>query len=475
MNMQKHNRSSRLLIAGLLVALASALPAAPASAAPAQQEAGPQNSAALSPRANLPIVMRSWPSSTIFGVETSNYTAAQSTLVGTGATWIRRNALNWNEVEATQGQRTWNAGLDADLANISKNGQKAILIVHGTPAWARTIPTSNCSPIKPDQLDAFASFVSDAVTRYSQAPYNVKYWEVWNEPDGPASSGLNQPYGCWGNPADPTFGGGDYANVLKKVAPKIRLADPNAKIVLGGLLLDCDPNKPATCGSPYVKMALYLEGILRNGGAPHFDIVSYHGYDYYGNALGQYASGNWDSRWNTTGPVLIAKARFIRNVLSQFGAGDKPLMNTEVGLLCYLCGANPPANFQITKAYYVPQAYAAAIAEKLTANVWYSFEGWEGSDLSGAALDAFKVARGKLGDVNYAGEVTAGDVNSSGVKGYKFTRDGKNLWVIWSLDGGAKSVTLTSTPAKITDALGADQPASASFQLTVKPLYVEFP
>ena len=66
-------------------------------------------------------------------------------------------------------------------------------------------------------------------------------------------------------------------------------------------------------------------------------------------------------------------------------------------------------------------------------------------------------------------------MGSGGGKGYKFTRNGKNLWVIWSLDGGTKNVTLPGAPAKVTDALGVDQAASASFQLTVKPLYVEFP
>lgn len=472
--MHKHNHFSRLVIAGLLMALAAALPAVPANAAPAQQGNGPQQSSALTPRAHVPVVLNGWPLVTVFGIETVNYTAAESTLVSSGATWIRRNALQWKDVEAVQGQRNWDAGLDADLVNASKNGQKVILIIHGTPTWARTIPSSNCSPIKADQLGAFATFVRDAVARYSQSPYNVKYWEVWNEPDGPSTTGLNQPFGCWGNPSDTYFGGGDYANVLKAVSPQIRQVDPSAKIVLGGLLLDCDPNKPATCGSPYLKMALYLEGILRNGGAPHFDIVSYHGYDYYGGGLGKYASNNWQSTWNTTGPVLIAKARFIRNVLNQFSAGNKQIMNTEVGLLCYLCGT-PSADFLTTKAYYVPQAYAAAIAENLTANVWYSLEGWEGSELSGQALDAFKVARAKLGGVTSAGEVAAGDVGSGGVKGYKFTRSGKSVWVLWSLDGSAKNVTLPSAPAKITDALGADQPASASFQLTVKPLYVEFP
>jgi hypothetical protein len=47
--------------------------------------------------------------------------------------------------------------------------------------------------------------------------------------------------------------------------------------------------------------------------------------------------------------------------------------------------------------------------------------------------------------------------------------------VIWSLDGATKNVTLPGMPATVTDALGAVQPAGASFPLTIKPLYVEFP
>lgn len=484
--MHKRNPTSRLIAATLLVGLAVALPAQIVLAAPAQQGDGPAqsaspqdatNTAAVTPRSHIPLAFNTWPLVTVFGIETSNYTASESALVSSGATWIRRNGLQWKDVEATPGQRNWNPSLDTDLINASKNQQKVILIIHGTPTWARTIPTSSCSPIKTDQLPAFANFVRDAVVRYSKAPYNVKYWEIWNEPDAPAAANLSGPFGCWGNTSDPYFGGGDYATVLKSVSPQIRQADPSAKIVLGGLLLDCNPSAPATCGG-FVNMGLYLEGVLRNGGAPHFDIVSFHAYDFYQaavNATGAYGSPNWASAWNTTGPVLIAKTRFIRSVLSQFGATDKQLMNTEVGVLCYLCGNNPPAAFQTTKAYYVPQAYAAAIAEGLTANVWYSFEGWENSGLTGDAFTAFKVARSKLAPVTYTGEVNTSDVNSTGVKGYKFSRAGKNVWVIWSLDGGTKNVTLSSAPAQITDALGAVQPASASFQLTVKPLYIEFP
>ena len=468
-----HKLASRLLIAGALFALAgSVMPSPQAFAVSPNQGNGPARDTATTPRSYVPLVFNNWPLITVFGIETVNYTAAQGALAGSNATWIRRNALQWKDVESNPGQRNWDAGLDADLINASKNHQQVVLIIHGTPLWARTIPSSTCSPIKPDQLGAFASFVGDAVSRYSKPPYNVKYWEIWNEPDAPANPNINQPYGCWGNPNDPYFGGGDYANVLKIVSPQIRQTDPGAKIVLGGLLLGC---KPGSCASNEDR---YLEGIINNGGGPHFDIVNFHGYDFYdvaSNVIGRYSGG---SQWGTTsandGPVLVAKARFLRATLSRLGVTGKQLMNTEVGLLCWEC-AFAPANFVTSKVYYIAQAYSAAIAEGLIANVWYSYEGWFQSDLTGPAYDAYKVALSKLEGVKFIADIGAGDVGSAGIRGYKFTRAGKSVWVIWSPSGAAQPAALFSMPASITDAMGVSQLLTQNFSVTANPLYIEFP
>jgi len=60
------------------------------------------------------------------------------------------------------------------------------------------------------------------VVCYSVAPYNVKYWELWNEPDIAASSFPgNNIFGCWGDPGDAYFGGGYYTVMLKVIYPKI--------------------------------------------------------------------------------------------------------------------------------------------------------------------------------------------------------------------------------------------------------------
>jgi hypothetical protein len=438
------------------------------------------STAAVTPRAYVPSLTRNWPFSTVFGIETYSLSGSLDAIAATGTTWIRRNGLIWRNVEPTEGARNWSAAADveADMIAASNRNLKFILIIHGTPNWAAQFNNYMCSPIRSDKINAFAAFVHDAVARYSKPPYNVKYWEIWNEPDlGRPLSGsptlVEQPYGCWGNPNDPYYGGGEYAAILRAVTPQIKAADPSAKVVLGGLLLDCNPNRPPANSD--CAMGRYLEGILRNGGASYFDGISFHAYDFYNtsaNVLGKYYSPKWFSASDTTGPVLIAKTRFIKDLLSQYGVTGKFLMNTEVGVLCYKCNT-PLSNFGNTKAYYIPQAYSAAIAEGLTTNIWYSFEGWFFSELNEPAYTAFKVARNKLGDVTYTGEVTGGDVGASGVKGYKFSRNGKALWVIWSLDGN-RNITLPSAPAAITDALGASVSSASTLELTVKPLYIEW-
>jgi len=499
--MQKNLHSSRLLIAAAALALVtSAVPAraqepAPGAAltetvvveptvavapaeSPVESPADVLPAATFATKVHVPLVNKNWPPSTVFGIETANLSASASGIFGTGATWIRRNGLTWSAVEPTQGARNWGAasGLEAEMIAASQQNRKLILIIHGTPSWARQSPQFYCGPIRNDKIGAFAAFVRDAVARYSQPPYNVKYWEIWNEPDGIAASTAAEPFGCWSNPTDQYWGGGYYASVLQAVSPQIRAADPQAKIVLGGLLLDSNPNDlPANY--PYPNFGKYLEGIIRGGGAPHFDGVSFHAYDFFdnaSNALGAYRSPSWKTSWNTSGPVLIAKTNFIKGVLNQFGVTGKFLINTEVGMICYKC-ASIPSNFEASKAYYIPQSYAAAIAVGLVGNVWYSYEGWFGSELTEPTYTAYKTAVVKLGGATYTGPIGNGDVGVAGVKGYKLNRDGKAVWVIWSGDGSAKNVTLSATPASITDALGAAQAAAASFQLTVKPLYVEFP
>ena len=433
----------------------------------------------------LPLVTRNYPIQTIFGAEMEQLTSGGGLdqMAAANISWVRRNGVVWSSVEPTEGARNWSAlaGLESELRDASNKGIQVILIVRSTPEWARKIAGTGpyCGPIRADKMAAFGSFMRDLVARYSVPPYNVKYWEMWNEPDiDPSSFSGDSIFGCWGDQSDAYYGGGYYAEMLKAAYPQIKSANAQAQVLVGGLLLDCDPRgTPSVCASLTPahndKPPKFLEGILLGGGGPYFDGVSFHAYDVYWGALGQYKIPNWNTAWNTTGPTVIAKAGFVKSVLGTYGFPAKFLMNTETALLCGSCSGD--ATYETSKAYYVVQVYAAALAQGLRANVWYSVLGWENSGLLNPDLSprpaykAFQFGQSELRDATWVRDVT----EYPGVKGYEFQRGDRRIWVVWSLDGSTHSVTLPGVPLAIYHFDGSPIPAVGSLTVESEPIYLE--
>lgn len=396
-----------------------------------------------------------------------------------GAHWIRVNALNWADIEPTEGARNWAAAnaLEQQLRLAAAWGAKTILVVRTTPAWAQAVPGIRCGAVKVDKLAAFAQFVYEAVLRYSAPPYQVEYWELGNEPDvDPGLVPPDNPFGCWGVASDPHYGGGIYAEMLKQASPRIRAANPNAKILVGGLLLDCDPLSPPA--GKNCTPSRYLEGILRNGGGEFFDGVSFHAYDYYA-APDRYSNSNWNSTSETLGPVVIAKARFLHAVLTSYGVPDKFLVNTEAGLLCGRTGAEAMCqgtDFQRTKAAYVAMTNAAALAEGLSGSVWYSLKGWRGTALVGPrhepypAYESFRQSAMRLSGAVFSRQIT----EYPGVWGYEFTREGQRMWLLATQDGQTRVIQLPAAPASVFDALGNALPPLVELTIGAMPVYIEW-
>lgn len=402
-----------------------------------------------------------------------------------GAFWIRRNALLWSDVEPQQGSRNWDAlvELEQEMITASERDLQLILVVRSTPDWAQKIPGSMCGPVAPDKLADFAAFMSDAILRYSIPPFNVKYWEIGNEPDisNIGFDPLSQ-FGCWGDPNDPYYGGAYYAEMLKAVYPTVKAIDNQVQVLVGGLLLDCDPTNPpeTTPGSGKLKdcsPSLFLEGVLKNGGGDNFDGVSFHAYDYYQSKLGEYSNTNWHSAWNTTGPVLIAKTRYLRDLLGRYGYTDKFLMDTELALLCGRDGSEPECQtpeFENTKASYVAQAYSSTAAEHLLGSVWYNMFGWRGSSLVSASLqplaayDAFATSTRFLEGAAFAGKVE----QYPGITGYIFDQIGKRRWILWSLDGQDHLIHLDQLPSAIIDVSGKTLSPAQDITVTLMPIYI---
>jgi hypothetical protein len=402
-----------------------------------------------------------------------------------GMNWIRRNGLLWHLVEPVKGDREWAAvkSLEAELIAASSLGLNTILVVRGTPDWAQKVPGYYCGPVREDQLNSMGDFLYDAVLRYSRAPYDVKYWELGNEPDvNVLGSKPDMQYGCWGADSDVYFGGDYYAEMLKVVYPRIKSADPQAQVLIGGLLLDCDPVKPpeVPAGSGQIKdckPATFLEGVLKNGGGEYFDGVAFHAYDYYYGIDGQYGNINWHSSWDLTGPVLAAKTKYIRNLLELHGYKDKFLMNTEGAILCGRDGKEPDCNTELynrTKASYLVQVYTTSKALGLRANIWYSLHGWRGSGLLDqegnqlSAYDALIFNTSILSDTYFHAKIREYD----GLNGFSFENQESIIWVIWSVEGSVISIRPDDPPDRLYDYLGSDLTRNAEIPIGSSPIYL---
>jgi hypothetical protein len=455
--------------------VASPTPAAPTSQpAPTEASPSPEVTQQASTQAVAPVV----------GVEMHHISVegGLSQVKEMGAHWIRRNALLWSEVEPQLGARNWEAvaGLETELRNAAEQGLETILIVRSTPAWAQKNPGVSCGPVSQGMLPAFAIFMQDLVERYSAAPYNVKYYELGNEPDiDPSLVKPDNIFGCWGDLNAPYYGGQYYADMLKAVYPQVKAANPDAQVVIGGLLLDCDPTNPpeSPAGSgQYADCtpARFLEGILENGGGDFFDVVSFHAYDYYIGSLGRYGNLGWHSKSNTTGPVLIEKTGYLRNLLAAHGYPDKGLINSESAVLCSGEEAKcVEETFEESKSIYVAQAYASARAEGLLANIWYSIRGWrfsglvnqQGEPLPAAA--AMKFSASQLNQAVFEAQLS----QFPGLMGYAYQRDGARLWILWALEAD-QTIDLGSVPAQMYDIYGNEIPTSQQITVGVEPVYI---
>ena len=423
----------------------------------------------------LPTVAQPPSHSSVFGVEMDSVREGSLLDLATQANvqWVRRNGVFWNQIERTEGMRDWSsmADLESEMALLSQNGMNLVMIVRGVPEWAQADGGHICGPIAQDKFGAFANFMQALVSRYSQAPYHVKYWELGNEPDAPYISD-SSPFGCWGEDGNKYYGGGKYGKMLKAVYPAIKAADPEAQVLVGGLLMDCDPDNPPpgrTC-----TMSKFLEGILQEDAGDSFDGVSFHSYDYYGY-LGAYSNPNWGGAYNTTGPVLDIKANLLNRILARYGESDKYLMATETALLCDesepICGAD----YETTKAIYAAQTYTKSLVSRVKSSIWYSYTNpWRSTNLIQSsnpmpAYYAFQTVSKRLSNTIFRQKIAM-----SGVSAYEFTRNGDRVWIAWALDGQDHSLRLSNPPARMWDLYGNSLPVGESITIGMLPVYLEW-
>ena len=429
----------------------------------------------------IPSIPSSVPDKNIFGVALETISAENGLTLFSeaGSMWTRRD-FTWNVVEPNEGDRLWEnvVGMEAEFIAADEQNMQIVLILGGAPTWAMDPNHPPCGGrMKQDKFGALANFARDLVARYSKPPYNVLYYELWNEPE------VYSFLGCWGEPSDPLgyYGGYYYGEMLKAVYPAMKAANPAAQVMVGGLLMDCDPRLTIINEDGSRKdcaMTTFFEGILKSGAGNSFDGISFHAYDYYDLQIGAYSNINFDAASSTTGPVTQQKYRYLVSLLNQYDVTGKFFMNSEIALLCSSC-TNDPA-FETAKAYYLVQAYVVSIADGYRAAIWYSAYGDRNSGLVNRelqpfpAFNSFAFASYLLKNMEYTGSPDLG----SRTFAYEFRSPTLKVWAVWSKDVTSRLVRLPVQPAQVyrigPDGRQVSEPAGQSLEVNAAPVFLLF-
>jgi hypothetical protein len=186
--------------------------------------------------------------------------------------------------------------------------------------WA---PTNLYEPVTIDGAinpnNYWGAYVHQTVTTYRD---HVKIWEVWNEPDWVSDWQVTQTWYDSPPTADqlPRFNADVFAYVrmLRVTREAALLADPDAKIALGGL--GYESFLDAVVRYSDAPQSGALGGEYPESGAAYFDILNYHFYPHYS---GVDSSGS--------ARAFVLKCDAMNAVLIDHGNTAKPCMATESG------------------------------------------------------------------------------------------------------------------------------------------------
>ncbi len=219
-------------------------------------------------------------------------------IVSLGATWVRFD-VEWQNIQYQNANKYDWADYDKVVTAAANHHLKMLGILAYTPAWARSSGCSSpqCPPADPAQ---FAKFAAQAAAHY--APKGLQSWEIWNEPN------TRQ---FWQTGADPAA----YTRVLQAAYTSIKLANPQAIIVTGGL-------SPQDSSASNMSELDFLQGIYNAGGKGFFDAVGDHPYTY--PLMPSDSSGHAWARMSQTGVSL-------RSIMAANGDSVKKIWITEFG------------------------------------------------------------------------------------------------------------------------------------------------
>ncbi|MFA6961663.1 MAG: glycosyl hydrolase [Opitutaceae bacterium] len=214
--------------------------------------------------------------------DASDYQTECDEIIASGVKWVRMSA-SWNRIEKSKGvyDNAYLATCDDVVNRLTSHGIKVLWILSYTAPWASSQPTDpKATFYKPANWTDWEDFVTFVCNRYAG---KITHWEVWNEEDSTT---------FWKSSV------ADYAVLLQKASAKVRLADANNKVLIGGF---------TGGGANYLSSLFAADASLGS----YFDIVNYHAY--------------------VDSPNMVARYKEFTGVMGSKSIADKPIWITETG------------------------------------------------------------------------------------------------------------------------------------------------
>ena len=354
-----------------------------------------------------------------------------------GINWTR-DEMYWSELEKTKGVFTFPPQFDAYVAENVRQGLDPLIILdYHNRLYDLNESGSPRAPHTEAGLRGWARYVAEMVTRYRD---QVRYWEVWNEPNGQQ---------FWGD--EPSAR--EYAAVLKTAYTTIKRLDPDA-VVIGGAIAGTDLN--------------YLRELFDAGGLNYMDVLSIH----------PYRVGGPDET------DLLRDLRFHQELMHEYGY-EKPIWLTEIG---WATDTGPYGVSEAQQAQYLVRTYLLALSTGYVREVnWYDFQddgpdpanhehrfGIVRLDLSPKpAYTAYANLVRQIGAGHYVGDLSLPE----GVRGEVFARRGEAILVLWATSARQVSLRTSASRLEVYDIDGNERDVpvdggSASLTVGPDPMYV---
>lgn len=384
-----------------------------------------------------------------------------------------REGVTWAHYEGTENVYRLFDTHQEILGNFKNFGQNNLLLV-GHENLAREIGF----PVSEDELEAWKTYVERLMTDIKE--YGIKDFEIWNEVN---IYRFNDSTGTRRNVTPE-----EYVELLKVTYPVIHeIIGDEARVF--GFAYSPDDYK-------------FMEECLKLGAGDYMDGISTHPYSY--KKIPEHEQG------------FVAEIVKTREIMEKYGIGDKVLINSETGYmndLDFPLGTEPYANYDGTRlsnmneteqAYNTVRKSAVSVGIIESTNWYYLMEqnmfvnhkynseqigwGWlkhkktqyDPDDYISFEAKPVFVAMASynslMADAESNGHIQILDGNGYI---YKFKKDGKDIWMLWSINGADK-VKLDIGADKVTvyDFYGNERNIETdngiiSLDISEKPQYIE--